>query len=156
MHISLLVFKFRIMNRYVGSILTVCIGLVLSACLSFGDLDQETAPLVICTCAFEKNVAPTTFPKEKTRYIYIVRRTEINPCCTADPLKEYNAYKETHHIESQACPVWGREKIDTIPPEQAQQMSCELPDGVFALYPTGEENKTQSPFVRSWYPELEQ
>ena len=143
------------MSKYVGYVLTVFISLGFSAWLSFGDLDQETAPLVICTCTFEKNVADSIFPKEKTRYIYIVRKTETNPCCTADPLKEHNAYKETHQIESQYCPVWGREKIETIPHEQAQQMSCELLDGVFALYPTGEGDSTRSTLPHSLYPELE-
>jgi len=130
--------------------------LLYSIILIFSPTDGDkssSAVYSICTCQFETPLSKDKYPREMTRYIYVIEKSDSPSCCESELKKETLAFKETHKM-IQSCPNWGLINVDTLSSTNARELSCYMPDGVFAIYPVEKNKDYLDPVSQAYYPNL--
>jgi len=124
--------------------------------LSHGTLEevktQASGSTSVCTCQFETPISMGKYTREMTRFVFVVEGEGVRACCEATLHDQLPGFKETHKMTS-SCPVWALLEIDTINSKQARELSCSMPNGVFAIFPLEEKKDFPMPFDK-YYPNL--
>lgn len=118
-------------------------------------ITKSTDAISVCTCQFETSISMGKYTREMTRFIFVVEGEGGRACCEAELKDQLPAFKETHKM-TQSCPTWALQSFDTIAPQQARELSCYIPDGVFAIYPMEKVKKSPPPSIYKYYPQFKE